>query len=61
MKNPYGLTDKQMDEIQNGNVLGGRVIEGKFYADWNYDIDITDALDFISSSEFNKRGEEDGS
>ena len=48
-KNPYGLTDKQMDEIKKGNILGGRVVDGKFYADWNYDVDISEALEYLSS------------
>ena len=39
-ENPYGLSDKELDEIEKGNVLGGRVIDGKFYADWNYDIEL---------------------
>lgn len=42
LPNPYGLSDKEMEEIKAGNVLGGRVVDGRFYADWNYYIEISD-------------------
>lgn len=38
--NPYNLTEKQLDEIREGNVLGGRVVNGEFLADWNYYIEL---------------------
>ena len=50
-KNPYDLTDKQLDEVQRGNVLGGRVVDGKFHADWNYDINLDEAT--FEDSEIN--------
>jgi len=56
-KNPYNLTDKQMEEIRKGNILGGRVVCGRFYADWNYDIDITEALEFTVSTKQREGGE----
>lgn len=43
-KNPYNLTDKQMDEIKKGNILSARVVNGKFYADWNYDMVLPEGL-----------------
>lgn len=40
---PYNLTEKQLDEIREGNILGGRVVNGEFLADWNYYIEIPES------------------